>query len=153
VSDHSKGPQLKLADFPVGKRWTTHGVTLSDWHIYTWTGLTGDWHGIHINEVEAKQLPLGRRVVHMQMLFGMGCGLMAQTDAYERGVLAFLGVEKMRARGPAFPGDTIHVVAEVTQSRASDSKPDRGVVTLAYRVVNQDGKDVLTWDYVIQVHA
>jgi acyl dehydratase len=149
----NKGPSLTVKDFPVGRRWVTHGITLSDYHLYTWAGLVGDWHGIHLDAVAASKLPAGKRVIHTQLLFGLGCGLMSQTDAYEGGVMAWLGVDNMRAKGAAFPGDTVHCVAEVSESRVSSSKPDRGVVTLLYRVVNQDGSDVLTWNYVIQVRA
>lgn len=146
-------PRLTLKDFPVGKRWTTHGITLTDYHIMVWTGLVGDWHSIHIDAEFAKTHPLGRRVIHAQLLFALGVGLMSQTNAFEGGVQGWLGCDKLRAHGPAFPGDTIHTVVDVAESRASSSRPDRGVVTLKYRVVNQDGKDLMTWDYAIQVKA
>lgn len=47
--------------------------------------------------------------------------------------------------GPVRPGDTLHTKAEVVALRASSSKPDRGVVHLKSRGVNQPGETVLSY--------
>jgi len=54
------------------------------------------------------------------------------------------GVDELRWLLPVRPGDTIYPEAEVMAMRVSASKPDRGLVTLAYRVKNQRGETVLT---------
>lgn len=54
------------------------------------------------------------------------------------------GVDELRWLLPARPGDTIYPVAEVTEMRVSGSKPDRGLVTIAYHVQNQRGETVVT---------
>jgi acyl dehydratase len=46
--------------------------------------------------------------------------------------------------GPVRPGDTLHTKAEVVALRASSSKPDRGVVHLKSRGVNQRSETVLS---------
>ena len=43
---------------------------------------------------------------------------------------------------PARPGDTLHVENEVVELKFSQSKPDRGVVTLLSRTLNQRGEAV-----------
>jgi acyl dehydratase len=43
---------------------------------------------------------------------------------------------------PARPGDTLHVENEVVEIRPSRSRPDRGVVTLLTRTLNQRGEAV-----------
>jgi acyl dehydratase len=43
---------------------------------------------------------------------------------------------------PARPGDTLHVENEVVELKSSQSKPDRGVVTLLSRTLNQRGEAV-----------
>ena len=45
---------------------------------------------------------------------------------------------------PAYVGDTLHVVVEVTEARAASTGP-RGVVTTRNSVRNQDGEDVLVY--------
>jgi acyl dehydratase len=42
------------------------------------------------------------------------------------------------------PGDTLHVEFEITDTRLSRSKPDRGIVGVKYRTLNQRGEEVLT---------
>jgi len=48
-------------------------------------------------------------------------------------------------KGPTFVGDTIHVEAEVTESRASSSDPRRGLVRTRNRIVNQKGETVIIY--------
>ena len=43
---------------------------------------------------------------------------------------------------PVYPGDSLHVVSEVTEVRPSRSKPDRGLVTMRTITRNQDGTAV-----------
>ena len=57
-------------------------------------------------------------------------------------IIAWLGAEKVRATAPVYIGDTVHVVATVTASRAAKD-PGRGVVSLDYAVRNQKGEDVM----------
>ncbi len=40
--------------------------------------------------------------------------------------------------------DTIDAEAEVLEKRRSGSKPDRGILRMGYRMVNQRGETVLT---------
>jgi acyl dehydratase len=47
--------------------------------------------------------------------------------------------------GPVFVGDTITVVVEVLESRAT-SKGDRGIVTTRNTVVKSDGTAVLVYE-------
>lgn len=56
------------------------------------------------------------------------------------------GVDELRWLKPVRPGDTLRVEMEVTESRPSQSKPDRGIVRGAYRYVNQNGEAVLTFN-------
>jgi acyl dehydratase len=43
---------------------------------------------------------------------------------------------------PTYPGDTLHVESEVLAIRVSQSKPDRGVVTMRNQTMNQHGEPV-----------
>ncbi len=59
-------------------------------------------------------------------------------------VLAMLGKDEIRFPHPARPGDELGYVTECIEARASRSKPDCGIVTLADTVENQRGETVLT---------
>jgi acyl dehydratase len=43
---------------------------------------------------------------------------------------------------PTRPGDTLHVAAEVVEIIPSRSKPDRGMVVMRNRTLNQNGEEV-----------
>ncbi|MCZ6783101.1 MAG: MaoC family dehydratase [Proteobacteria bacterium] len=59
-------------------------------------------------------------------------------------VLAMLGKDEIRFPHPARPGDELGYDTECIEARASRSKPDCGIVTLADTVENQRGETVLT---------
>jgi acyl dehydratase len=54
------------------------------------------------------------------------------------------GVDELRWPNPVRPGDTLTLRVTVLKARRSQSKPDRGIVTLAWQAVNQHGAPVLT---------
>ena len=43
---------------------------------------------------------------------------------------------------PTYPGDTLRVETEVLDVRVSESKPDRGIVTVRNQTLNQHGEPV-----------
>ena len=53
--------------------------------------------------------------------------------------VANLGFEKVTFPSPLFHGDTIRVESEIAAVRASNSRPDRGIVTIEHRGYNQHG--------------
>jgi acyl dehydratase len=54
------------------------------------------------------------------------------------------GLEKVRWIKPVRPGDTLTVVYLTQQVKASDSRPDRGVVWSKWQATNQHGEIVAT---------
>ncbi|OYV35184.1 MAG: hypothetical protein B7Z81_09050 [Acidocella sp. 20-61-6] len=54
-----------------------------------------------------------------------------------------LGFDKLRWLKPVRPGDTLRLQLEILGTRASESKPDRGIVTIRFVTVNQHGEPVL----------
>ncbi len=54
------------------------------------------------------------------------------------------GLEKVRWIKPVRPGDTLSVVYLTQQVKASDSRPDRGVVWSKWQATNQHGEIVAT---------
>jgi acyl dehydratase len=71
--------------------------------------------------------------------------LFIETGALAASSLGSPGLDEIRWKVPVRPGDTLHVVGEVLEARASNSKPDRGIVRLRYTTVNQRGEAVLTF--------
>jgi acyl dehydratase len=53
--------------------------------------------------------------------------------------IANLATENLSHPNPVFHGDTLFAETEVLEVRPSRSKPDRGIVKVHTRVLNQDG--------------
>lgn len=65
-----------------------------------------------------------------------------------------IGVEAtLRWPRPTRPGDVLHVEAKVAAITRSRSRPDRGIVTVTYRTLNQRGEEVQTAETRVLVFA
>jgi acyl dehydratase len=73
----------------------------------------------------------------------LSLGLITQTGHFGN-VVAWLGVDEVRAKKPTFIGDTIHPEVSVDIARPT-SRPTRGLWTLGYRAVNQRDETVMTF--------
>jgi acyl dehydratase len=59
-------------------------------------------------------------------------------------VIASLGYDDVRFHHPVRPGDAVTLLLEWVDRRVSQSKPDRGVVTLRLGLTNQDATLVMS---------
>lgn len=66
-------------------------------------------------------------------------------------VLAMLGKDAVRFPQPARVGDRLTYTTECIEARASQSRPDRGVIRLRDAVANQDDVLVLTQEVTLLV--
>ena len=83
------------------------------------------------------------RLVPGALVYCIGEGLVLQTNVLNGTGLAFMSMD-LTIKRPAYVGDTLHVVVEVTEARAASSG-SRGVVTTRNTVRNQHGEDVLIY--------
>ncbi len=60
-------------------------------------------------------------------------------------VIGALGFDEVRFPHPVYVDDDLYARIECTATRASRSKPDRGIVTLNFRIYNADDVTVLTY--------
>jgi acyl dehydratase len=54
-------------------------------------------------------------------------------------VIASLGFDEVRFQRPVRPGDTLQLRREWISKRVSNSKPDRGIATMRFSLINQHG--------------
>lgn len=143
---------LGWEDFPEGRSITTPSLTVTETHLVQFSSLTGDWYPVHTDAEWAAKSPFGQRIAHGPLTFAFAVGLMYQSQAYGTAIHAFLGADNVRAMVPVFIGDTIHVVATVTNSRSSKN-PERGIVSLRYVVRNQRDEDVMSFDFTLLMRS
>ena len=123
-----------------GLRVTSARRTITDADVMNFAGVSGDFNPLHTDDIFVREeTPFRGRIAHGLLGLAIGSGLRSDLDAWL--VLAYLTASRDFV-GPIYPGDTIWVEYEVTEKRASRSKPDRGVVTLAVELKNQDGEVV-----------
>jgi acyl dehydratase len=111
-------------------------VTESDDHLFCL--ITMNHHPLHLDAHYAEtSTQFGRNVVVGNLIYSLLLG-MSVADVSGRAI-ANLEVESLRHVAPTFHGDTIYGETTVLDKKESESKPDRGVVTVETRGYKQDG--------------
>jgi acyl dehydratase len=131
---------IYLDDLAVGRRFVTGSTTL------TLEGCTAfasefDPQPFHLDEAAARDSVFGRIAASGWYTAALSMRLLVQSEMMIAGGLIGLGGEMTWPR-PTYPGDTLHVESEVLAIRVSQSKPDRGVVTMRNQTMNQHGEPV-----------
>lgn len=131
-------------DFAVGERFTTRGVTLTESLIVDFA-LTYDPQPFHIDVEAARQSNYGGLIASGFQTLAIGFRMVLETGIFRASSMGSPGFDELRWLRPVRPGDTLHVEFEVVDKKPSSSKPDRGIVRIAYHIRNQKGEDVLTF--------
>lgn len=138
-----RGYDLFFDDFEIGDEFTSAGETITESQIIDFA-MVWDPQPFHTNVVHERTQAVGGlmasgfHTVCVTFRQFLGDGIIGAAN------LASPGMEKLRWLRPVRPGDTLHVVSKVIATRASRSKPDRGVVTMEHVTVNQDGEPVFS---------
>jgi acyl dehydratase len=71
--------------------------------------------------------------------------LVAHYEADPIASLGAAGIDELRWLKPVYPGDVLHCETEVLEARASQSRPDMGIVRSRLTTFNQNDEPVLTF--------
>jgi 3-hydroxybutyryl-CoA dehydratase len=123
-------------DLAVGDRFTTEGIVVTEAHIVTFAGLSGDFFSLHMDDTAARELGFPRRVAHGILGLALIDGLKNRAEQRFRAV-ASLGWT-WRFTGPLLVGDRLHAEIEIAALRPT-RRVDRGIATLRVEGRNQDG--------------
>jgi acyl dehydratase len=123
-------------DADIGDRYTTGAITITESHIVTFAGLSGDFFDLHMDEQFAQELGFKGRVAHGLLGLAMVDGLKNRASHRFRAVASLNW--RWTFSGPILIGDRIQGEITVTAKRET-KRADRGIVTLAFKVTNQDG--------------
>jgi acyl dehydratase len=138
-------------DFKVGNLFETAAITLTEAHIVTWAGLTGDFYPLHMDREYAAKTQFGERLVHGPLIFGLAVGLVSLAGIGGDAAIAWLGVDNLQMLKPVKLGDTVRVVVVVSAHQPT-SNPRKGVQVWRYTVRNQRDEDVMAFDYKMMFH-
>lgn len=131
-------------DFQVGDHFVTAGATITESQILDFA-LKYDPQPFHLDKEAAEASSFGGLIASGFQTMAIGCRLFFDARVIHACSMGSPGFDEVRWLRPVRPGDTLHTEARVKNKRASDSKPDRGVLRMDFAVKNQRGEDVLTF--------
>lgn len=136
-------------EFKVGEQFTSPGRTVTEADEVNYASLAGSWLPVHTNEEFAKKSQYGTRIAHGMLIASIAEGLLTRLNLYEDTARALLEV-KTRFVGAVKLGDTITVKATLAEKKETKAG-DRGIIKLAFSVINQRDEVVLEGERVVML--
>ena len=134
----------RFEDFEVGQVWTHHwGRTITAGDNALFSTATCHWSPMYLNVEYARAHGHPDVVVNPMLVLCTVVGLSVE-DLSETGG-PFLGMEGCTFHRSVYPGDTVTARSTVVDARASESRPNVGVVTWHTEAHNQRGELVLEY--------
>lgn len=132
-------------DFKVGDTYQHRpGRTITESDNTWFTLLTMNTHPLHFDTEYAKASEFGKIVVSSPLTLSILVG-MSVSDVSQKAI-ANLGWTQINLTAPVFVGDTLYAETQVLDKRESKSRPTQGIVTVATRGCNQDGKEICNFE-------
>jgi acyl dehydratase len=104
----------------------------------------------HLSDEAAAKTHFGRLAASGWHTCAMTMAMIAKNVMEtEQAGLGSPGVDELRWLTPVYPGDTLRVESEITEVRASRSKPEMGSFRTAVTVFNQDDVPVMTFTSIV----
>jgi itaconyl-CoA hydratase len=125
------------------------GRTVTEADNVWFTALTMNTNQLHFNNHYASKSLYDRPLVNSTLTLAIVTGL-SVADVSQEGV-ANLGWDTVRLPAPVFVGDTLYAESRVDAARPSKSRPAAGIVTVATRGLNQDGRIVVSFQRTVLV--
>jgi acyl dehydratase len=133
---------LYFEEFEVGQR-IEHLVrrTVTETDNLLFCALTHNPAALHLDAEYASHTPYGQRIVNSVFTLGLMVGLSVYETTYGT-TLGNLGWEEVKFPRPVLIGDTLRAATSVLSKRASESRPDAGIVVFDHRAYNQRDEEV-----------
>jgi 3-hydroxybutyryl-CoA dehydratase len=137
-------------EFAAGQQFTSVGRTVTEGDVVTFAGLSGDYNQIHTDAEFSMTTNFGQRVAHGLLVLSIASGLVMRTGVLEGTVMAFREVNAWKFIKPVLLGDTVHVEAEITETKALP-RVGGGLLIFALDVKNQHAETVMkgTWTALV----
>ncbi|HSE98741.1 MAG TPA: MaoC family dehydratase [Blastocatellia bacterium] len=119
-------------------------VTIDDGMLAMFSASFLDPNPLYSSRRFARELGFRDRVVHPMALLNLALSFSVH-DVSEQAI-AHLAYIDLTFPNAAYAGDTISACSKVLNVRASESKPDRGIIHLRTSAVNQDGLEVVSFE-------
>ena len=131
-------------DFAVGWQTASEPALLTEGMVLEFAR-TYDPQPFHVDAEAARQTIYGGLIASGFQTLAFGFRLVLDTGVFDGVSMGSPGFDTLRWLRPVRPGDRLRVAFEVVEARPSASKSDRGMVRIAYRYLNQNDEEVLTF--------
>ena len=141
---------LYFEEFVIGDKATSTSRTITETDIVAFAALSGDYNELHTSETYASKTIFGKRIAHGLLGLSIAGGLAFQMGFLVGTVDAFRSVD-WEFTAPIYIGDTIHLEAEISETKAFP-RLGNGRVVFKVVVLNQNGQTVQrgTWSLLVR---
>ena len=119
------------------------GRTVTETDNLLFSTMSMNQQPLHVDAEFAKASQFGQILVNSMFTLAVVIGL-SVGDTTLGTTVGNLGFDETRFPNPVFIGDTIYSSTEVKAARASNSRPEWGIVTFEHKGTNQRGEVVCT---------
>ena len=137
-----------LDDLQVGDHFQTGRTEVTAGIISTFAAVSGDSYELHLDDRFAQEIGFPGIIAHGILVMALADGLKYRSEVTLDAV-ASLGWD-IAFTAPVFVGDTISAIVTVKEKRVT-GKPNRGIATLEFVIVNQHGKPVQRGDNLVMM--
>ncbi|MBI3452313.1 MAG: MaoC family dehydratase [Rhodospirillales bacterium] len=140
-------PILWFDDFRAGDRFETGTLTVDEAEVAAFASAY-DPQPFHMDSEAGAKSMFGRMVASGWHTAGLTMRLIV-TGGFRMGSgVIGVGADELRWKA-VLPGDRLRVVGEVVEARASANRPDRGIVRVRYRTLNQNDEEA---QHIVATH-
>jgi 3-hydroxybutyryl-CoA dehydratase len=129
-------PEIRIGDC------ASFSKTISEFDVYAFAGITGDFNPVHVNRIAAEDSPFGARVAHGMLTAGL---ISTVLSAELPGPGTIYLSQSLRFLKPVFIGDTITARVEVMELVAEKNR-----VRLRTSCSNERGEVVAEGESLVQ---
>jgi acyl dehydratase len=129
-------------DFKIGDRFVSGGMTLTESAIIDFAR-QWDPQPFHVDVEFAGKWTYGGLIASGLHTMCVTLRLWLELGVLKACSLGSPGLGETQFPRPVRPGDTLRVVTDIVELRASASKPDRGICRLRQVTINQRGEHVM----------
>lgn len=136
--------QRYFDDLPVGFRFATGEAEVDRASVLEFAR-EWDPQPFHLDEAAAGASHFGGLIASGWQTLLIAFNLSLGAGVWDEASMGASGMDEVRWLRPVFPGDRLHVEAEVVAAERSASRPDMGRVRIRHEVVNQSGETVASY--------
>ena len=116
--------------------------TITEYDVYGFAGITGDFNPVHINQVKASETMFEKRICHGMLIASF---ISTVLGMYLPGNGTIYLSQNVKFIKPAFIGDTITAEVEIL------SINEKGIVTLNTEVCNEQGIKLVVGEAIVKI--